>query len=174
MSKQATKLIEQRWEIAEPIIHQLAHLFNGKRPDNVVDDLVSVGHQAFVERLPYYDGRRPFTTFIGMAVRHKMINWLKANPPVLVFEALPTERLIGKDHSFKSLCFKEEVKALTSEAQEVISLVLNCPAEIFGLERFNRPKLNRGRLRDYLSKAGWSRPKVTRTFKEIDSFVASF
>ena len=70
---------------------------------------------------------------------------------------------------------KDLFTKLSSEAKEVINIVLNSPNEI--LETFKTPKygiISRNKIKKYLISNGWKTKFVEKVFSELKEFVMSF
>ena len=70
---------------------------------------------------------------------------------------------------------KDLFAKLSSEAKEIINIVLNSPNEI--LEIFKTPKYNlisRNKIKEYLVSNGWKTKSVKKAFSELKEFVMNF
>jgi len=70
-----------------------------------------------------------------------------------------------------NLMKRDLVNHLTSEAKEVVSLILNGPSEV--IESFKTLKydcISKTKIAEYLTKIGWKTRKIDRVFREIKQF----
>lgn len=65
------------------------------------------------------------------------------------------------------LIWKETVENLSSEAREVVSILLSTPTEILGIVGTESPKAIRGAIYKYLWAHGWRWHRIWGAFREI-------
>ena len=66
----------------------------------------------------------------------------------------------------RAFLFKEMFGLLSREAQEVGTIVFNCPAELL---EFGKTQITKYALTQYLKLKGWKISRITKAFAEIKS-----
>lgn len=150
------------------------------------DTLLSEGNLIFAQKRKKFDRKKAkFQTYLYHCVsgHYKNMNRLQNKVTkncIEVIDPCSAEKCESvtvpriEANQEKQLIKHEQFKELSSEAKEVIDIVLNAPKEI--LEVITAPskeETSKKRLRPYLAKK-WGRAKVNKIFDELKEFTKTF
>jgi hypothetical protein len=134
-----------------------------------LETLISEANVVFVECLANYDStKRKFSTHLWSCignkfndlVEHKNRNKYDGVKTNIEFEPLATPA--GQE---KRCILANIVKSLSDEAQQIVSIVLEAPADL--LHMLPKPELSKSQLTKYLRLKGWKIPAIDKAYVEI-------
>jgi RNA polymerase sigma factor (sigma-70 family) len=141
------------------------------------DELMSIGKIKFFECIQEYDPEvSELSTFVWVCCRNQMIielNKLRRERNMLSIEEEGFTEPTSFDPEERHQFLAELFSTLSQESQEVVSMVLKSPEEIFSLSESMKPKMLRGALVQVLREKDWSWPKIWSSFREIKSVIGN-
>lgn len=158
------------YEKYEKLVHALAWKYS--RAYNVdYDDLVGCGHIGYMKALKSFDESRgcKFSTHLVHKIKGEIRKTLQPRAGTLAedMKAELDERLPDNNsHMERRLQFIEALQGMGKEAQEVVEIILESPAELFDWTA-GVVKITIKNLREYLRYNGWSNRAINSAFNEI-------
>ena len=143
------------------------------------DDLLSMAHEVFVDACSKYEDNRgaKFSTYLYMRLNSRFNQLrIKQETRNRKGRAMPDQYidLYGSTRyqPERQIRFKQMLASLSAEAVQVVSIVLNTPAELIELARGVASRkdichINKTLLSKYLRGRGWKVSAIDRVFAEI-------
>jgi hypothetical protein len=143
------------------------------------DDLLSMAHEIFVDACSKYEHNRgaKFSTYLYMRLNSRFDQLrLKQETKKRKDRAVPDQYidLYGSTRyqPERQTRFKQMIASLSTEAVQVVSIVLNTPHELIEMARGVAARkdichVNKTLLSRYLLKRGWKVSDIDRVFAEI-------
>lgn len=131
--------------------------------------LIAEANVAFVECQKYHDSKKgKFSTLLYHNIESKFKNLLAyQNQSRHNGIEVELENLIlsspGKQE--KRCIFQDALTKLSIEAQQIITVVLEAPADLLAM--LPKPKLSKHQLTQYLRLKGWKIPAINKAYIEI-------
>lgn len=150
-------------------LDQLAAI-TGRKTGVAVDELKGEARLWFMKAYESCPASVPFKKWLGTVVRNGLISFVRKQDMLAsdgqqeAFAENASHRLTAHD----TVAFHEDLDALSPGAKEIVSILLNCPAEL--AEELSRlsPNAVRGRLRQILQEQyGWSWRYILSAYREI-------
>jgi len=159
------------YEQYKKCIYSLVHTWVKKSPFSF-DELLSEANLGFLRAVETYDlTKAGFPTHLYITVNGRLSHFVCKKK---VVEDELDEWLPGKgDNPEQALVFKELVHNLSTEAREVVEVVLNTPREMIELVRDmtsgrqGKMHLYRSNVTKFYRKRGWSYNKINAAYQEI-------
>ena len=171
-------MLEKDYELCRPYLSHIALRLHYKTGFDY-KELVSKANELFVESWYTYDPdefpNTKLTTYVTSQVTPRLRNYVFRRDPMCQDDEWHGDRLHSRHpewHPRKRLELKETIDGMSEEAKFVVSVILDCPAEILELDGTEKPKTIRGALVRYLRESGWAWSLIWDTFKEVKTTVA--
>jgi hypothetical protein len=166
--------IDQTYQDHEKILWDRAWSF-ASSTGHPVEDLVSVGRSAFMRAWKGYDPGRggAFGTLFYQVLNRELARYVGKYRPS-EREAPEEGSLFTNPDPTSRMSVEELLAEVSREAREVLTLLIQAPAEILGVFGWSNPKALRGRVRTYLrEERGWTWRKIDEVMREMRKAVAS-
>lgn len=133
-----------------------------------VEDLINEGYLALLGAQEKYDPcRASRSTFVYWVVRNHYCQLAKRWP---VNRELSISDLIDNSQQIRleeGSVFREIIQTLSTEAKDMIKLILQCPQEICELSKNRTPQCMQKVLTKILVQQGWIRERIVVVMQEI-------
>lgn len=158
-----SRLYQQHVKLLWSVVHRV-HAITGCD----INDLFSVGEEMFMRAAgSYKPSHGPFAPYFSRLARNGMIDHVRRCKTSQMLDVDMVVIGVAPRHLWR-LELIDFANGLSTEALEVIQLILTAPADLLGIEaKVIRPKLARGKIRDLLRGQGWTFGKVAAAFIEI-------
>lgn len=151
----------------EKLIQKISWSWN-KTTGMDLETLIAEANVAFVECQKYYNPEKgKFSTLLYHAVESKFKNLLayenqnRHNGIEVELEELA----FSSCKQEKRCVFQDTIVNLSHEAHQIISIVLEAPADLLAM--LPKPRLSKHQLTKYLRLKGWKIPAINKAFVEI-------
>lgn len=144
-------------------IHDFIRIYGGN-----FDELLGESHLMFMTAVRRYDNRSSFPTYVRWVVWHGLHELLRRtirhSGKVTYMELDPNAFAAPPAFNLNELA-----ESLSSDAQEVLRLVMDTPRELMkSIERRKGTGIAyRSVIRQYLVAIGWSPKRITNSFREL-------
>lgn len=157
------------------LLRSISHKFRSSGIE--FDDLMGVANESYMKAKQYYDenGDGKFSTLLYNQVKNDILIEIKRSRRWQ--SELSTEEIMEGNNwrpssdslnPEKRICFLSQLKSMSSEAQEVLTIILTSPPDLLKeIGSITHPRKFRGGLRRHLRKRKWSHGKIWKIFREI-------
>lgn len=137
-----------------------------------IDELMSEGDMIFMRAIEKWDGKRPFGTFLWTCLDNGFRKFMvKVDVPgdQEILESLSDPEPVPGSR----MMFREIVEGLSKEARDVVTMILNGPAEALDIIGSEPPKMIRGAIQRHLvNDLGMTHRKSWEVINELKEVVA--
>ncbi len=149
----------------EKMLHKIAWSYH-RTTGLEVDDLKSEANVAFLQACETYDAKKAkVSTWIWKCVVQHLNAYIKPKGVQFCYfdENIPDPRNIAEERED----FQAVIESMSKEAQQIVQIVLEAPAEFFTLSS----RFARGILFRKLRKMGWTWESIWTSFREIKNVL---